>query len=340
MVSRRARTALLSVLAGLVGIAAIAVAAAIPADQRSVASSEGGPALTDDDGGSPLFEVPALAPGERLQRCIRVRYRGDADASVGLTADVAGPLADHTSVMVEAGRGGGFGSCDGFDGEVVFRGTFARAESGLADARRWQARSDEAHTYRFTVAASDTLPEAPSRFSADIAWRATGGDDASRPPEPPTTPPNDGAPAGDPPGPAPPPDPPPGETPANPPPPEPTRDASGSTPPGSRAKRHASRADPGGREAQGGVRTPGLDAGTNDDDKGGVGQTVQRALDAAARAAVEAAKRGTFPLLLLGAMLLFIAVQNRIDARDPKLALAPIFDTPDVPFEPPPGEKR
>ena len=40
--------------------------------------------------------------------------------------------------------------------------------------------------------------------------------------------------------------------------------------------------------------------------------------------AIEAAKRLAFPLALALIVLLFVAVQNRIDRKDPKLALAPI----------------
>jgi hypothetical protein len=39
------------------------------------------------------------------------------------------------------------------------------------------------------------------------------------------------------------------------------------------------------------------------------------------------------PLALLVAMLLFIRVQNRLDGRDPKLALAPMYPDPDLPFD-------
>jgi hypothetical protein len=40
--------------------------------------------------------------------------------------------------------------------------------------------------------------------------------------------------------------------------------------------------------------------------------------------AIEAAKRLAFPLALALIVLLFVAVQNRIDRKDPKLALAPV----------------
>ena len=47
---------------------------------------------------------------------------------------------------------------------------------------------------------------------------------------------------------------------------------------------------------------------------------------------VTAAKNGAFPMSLLGLVGLFLAVQNRIDRNDPKLALAPIYAEPDLGF--------
>jgi hypothetical protein len=44
--------------------------------------------------------------------------------------------------------------------------------------------------------------------------------------------------------------------------------------------------------------------------------------------AILAAEALAFPLALAVIVLLFVAVQNRIDRKDPKLALAPI--TPDL----------
>jgi large repetitive protein len=47
-----------------------------------------------------------------------------------------------------------------------------------------------------------------------------------------------------------------------------------------------------------------------------------------------------FPLLLLGFVLVFIVVQNRIDRRDPKLALASIAADDQVEFQPPPSRRE
>jgi len=41
-------------------------------------------------------------------------------------------------------------------------------------------------------------------------------------------------------------------------------------------------------------------------------------------------------LLLFLVLLLFLAVQDRIDRNDPKLALAPVYGEPDLPFDMPP----
>jgi hypothetical protein len=62
---------------------------------------------------------------------------------------------------------------------------------------------------------------------------------------------------------------------------------------------------------------------------------VQRAAHA-----VGAAGGGTgFPLLLVGLVLAFLVVQNRIDRRDPKLALASIAADDTVEFQPPPSRR-
>jgi hypothetical protein len=48
------------------------------------------------------------------------------------------------------------------------------------------------------------------------------------------------------------------------------------------------------------------------------------------------ARHSGFPLGVLVALVLFLLLQDQIDRRDPKLALAPEYDEPDLPFERPP----
>jgi hypothetical protein len=48
------------------------------------------------------------------------------------------------------------------------------------------------------------------------------------------------------------------------------------------------------------------------------------------------AQHSGFPVVLLVVVLLFIAFQNRLDDKDPKLALAPIHREPMLRYLPPP----
>jgi hypothetical protein len=65
---------------------------------------------------------------------------------------------------------------------------------------------------------------------------------------------------------------------------------------------------------------------------------LRRVLERIARVAAEVGKRSAFPTGLLLLVVIFLALQNRIDRRDPKLALAPVHATPDLPFGEP-GEE-
>jgi len=55
-------------------------------------------------------------------------------------------------------------------------------------------------------------------------------------------------------------------------------------------------------------------------------------LNAAGRLVKPVLERSAFPLLLLVLVALFLLVQDHIDRRDPKLALAPLRAEPDLPF--------
>jgi hypothetical protein len=60
---------------------------------------------------------------------------------------------------------------------------------------------------------------------------------------------------------------------------------------------------------------------------------------AVATAITEHPDKSVFPLSLILLVVAFLAVQNRIDRGDPKLALAPTFADPDLEFRPPPGNE-
>jgi hypothetical protein len=59
---------------------------------------------------------------------------------------------------------------------------------------------------------------------------------------------------------------------------------------------------------------------------------LRRVLQKIAQVAAEVGKRSAFPTGLLVLVVIFLTLQNRIDRRDPKLALAPVHPTPDLPF--------
>ena len=67
---------------------------------------------------------------------------------------------------------------------------------------------------------------------------------------------------------------------------------------------------------------------------GRIGAAIEEAVVDAARIAAPAAERAAFPAGLLLLLGLFLAFQNRLDGRDPKLAVAPVHKTPDLGFEP------
>jgi hypothetical protein len=71
-----------------------------------------------------------------------------------------------------------------------------------------------------------------------------------------------------------------------------------------------------------------------------VTQHVSKAVQGVVNAVSHAGGGTGFPLLLLFVVLAFLVMQNRIDRRDPKLALASVAADDTVEFLPPPGRGR
>jgi hypothetical protein len=83
--------------------------------------STGAVALTDDDAGSARFQVDNMVPGDTDSRCIKVTANSSVPGTVKGYAvnpvlSVHG-LENYVKVKIEAGTGGGFGSCNGFASE-------------------------------------------------------------------------------------------------------------------------------------------------------------------------------------------------------------------------------
>jgi hypothetical protein len=330
------RGRLLQALPIVVVVVAIPLALAVARDGdapvRAAAAGEAG--VTDDDGGTPMFALTALAPGRSTSRCIRIRYDGDGGGSVRLDGKIKGSaLASRIALVVERGSGGSFEGCRGFRGERVFAGTLA--EFAAADGRVWRADDGDAATYRFTATAASDLPEREDHTAATFTWHATaipvdgdGDPPGGGPGGPGGGPPvHAGVPGGRP-GAVSPGTPGAGGTGGG----AGGRDARGGDRPGRRRGSGGGAGERGGTSGSGGGATAGGagGAGAPHDARGG----LRRAFDALASAAVDVGERAAFPLLLLILIGLFLAAQHRIDGRDPKLALAPVHAETDLPFTP------
>jgi hypothetical protein len=91
----------------------------------------------------------------------------------------------------------------------------------------------------------------------------------------------------------------------------------------------------------GGDPTGGGTAEATAPEADGVWDSIAARLAPVIRAVREVASAARFPIVLLIAMVLFLLLQDSIDRRDPKLALAPVFPEPDVEFPTaPPGDLK
>lgn len=151
---------------------------AAPSAPGGQGAAPAGVQLLDDDGGSPLFTVPALGPGASVANCLAVSYDGEEPAAVRLLARVAGELADHVDVVVEVGDGATFGRCDGFvRAAVVFEGTLsALAATGPDGVLAYDAEpGGTIRSFRVTTTlrAEAEPPTGTVTAVADLLWRAT-----------------------------------------------------------------------------------------------------------------------------------------------------------------------
>ena len=122
--------------------------------------STGAVALTDDDAGSARFQVDNMTPGDTDSRCIKVTANSSVPGTVKGYAvnpvlSVHG-LENYIKIKIEAGAGGGFGSCDGFSSEqTIVNGAtlaqFAAIDDFDSAVGGWDvAAGTHSRTYRLT----------------------------------------------------------------------------------------------------------------------------------------------------------------------------------------------
>lgn len=301
-------------------------AAMLAAGPPPPGAADGTVTLTDDDGGSAMFHAEDLVPGRPVTRCIAVSYTAGGDpAEVRLFADAAGDLRRHLNLVVEVGSGGGFRDCTGFRGAVVYDGTLDRfvtahgaAETSLPTLST--SGGPRSRVFRFTLEPRGVAAAQGRTATATFTWLL---DAAAQPPpaqagpaaEPAVPRPRLGA----------------GDRPAS-----PGTDA-GPVAAGVQLAPAAS--------ANGEVGRRAASSGTDPRPTPAHGEptaAVARSRDggladllaALGRMLAAVAERSVIPVLLLVVMLLFVAVQDRIDRGDPKLAQAPIERHPDLEFRP------
>lgn len=367
-------------MAGLVVLAAVLAAYSVPA---SAAGSTASVSLFDDDGNVALFDPAALAPGVPRTSCISVgaQHAVPGDSVRVAVTDVSGALAPYLTVTVETGSGASFGSCVGFTGGLTWTGSLAAlAAASVGDGvpTGWEPSVHPSRSFRVTALLADDPAAAGLTARGRFAWRLVPGPAAPPTPTPtPTVPPTrptvaptvdpgsgtaspsppasgaptptrtgtgdpDGTvdPGSEPPGPD---DPDPGATPAGPgtvtgPPPAAPPATGGLVRPGGPDAVTDLGAAPGPGAGEQATPTPDLVIGAVR--IAVVRETVRRV----AETALTLARQPQYPLSAMGLAGLFLLVQDLIDRRDPKLAVARVTQRDDrVPFPdlfPPGGGRR
>lgn len=147
-----------------------------PPLQVRIRSPQAAPRL-GTDASSPLFMEMNMAPGHTATRCVSVRNLGLQRADVRLSATTEDEgLARNVLMAIEAGRGGDYGDCSGFEGDVIFRGTLAQLAGEHRDfatglAAPFALGSGSSMSYRFTQQLADSTPQGRAA-RAGFIWQA------------------------------------------------------------------------------------------------------------------------------------------------------------------------
>lgn len=264
--------------------------------------------LSDDDAAAALFSATELAPGAPVAACLAIAFRSSGAAALRLHGRSEGPtLAPRLQLVVEAGVGGRFGSCDGFAGTSIYRGTLEDFAARHHDyASGLPIAVPDASAFRLTVEVVDDNAAQGSEAGATFTWEARAVPPGSQTTETTVTPPaatpttvtsTTSAPVV-------------GTT--------ATATSGAPTPTGSHEPAPLGEPAPSSRRAK--LIPRGEPRGDS-------------LFQAIWRGAVFVLERAAFPGLLLVVAGIFLLVQDRIDRKDPKLALAPVHPDPDLRFE-------
>lgn len=305
--------------AAAVGVALACAAPALPA----YAATDPVRIWTDATG--PLFESTNLRPGTARPQCLTLGYQGRDGTALRMAASTSGGLGSYLDLTVSVGSGGAYGRCSEFVGVEVYTGTLGDFSTRYADPSSGLALDDGAVgtgtvSIRVTLRLRDDNAAQGRTAESSFVWYALGaGADPAQPPDvevpvtggvPPTTP-----------------------TPVTAAPTTPARPTTTAGPP-SATPQPASPTPSASPELTLAPTYGGPPAATGGGGSRSLWEQVVDAASETVRAAGPAVVKGArIPLYLLPLVLVYLLIQNEIDRRDPKLALAPAYADPDLPFD-------
>ncbi len=129
--------------------------------------------LTDNDAGSAMFNVSAIAGGDSAVGCIEVAYSGSLNPEVRLYgASTAGDgLEAYLDLTIE--RGDGTCAAFGTDGDLgVYLGAATDYATGVDNWQPTGGGPDDTFPYRFTITLQDTSAAQGGTATVDFTWEA------------------------------------------------------------------------------------------------------------------------------------------------------------------------
>ena len=245
---------------------------------------------------APLFKLKDMAPGRRYERCIVIAADSAGSVVRFAVGGVSGTLTPWLRVEGTTGTGTSR-TCDDFvsEGTAFYNGSLAALNSGGAEGvpTGWVPSGPERRTFRLAVQVADDNRAAGAHTVATLTWRL------QEPQAVPSTAPVTRSPVG------------PG-TPAVKPSATPSITTSATTAPMASSAPSGPAASP----------TPSTS----------IASCVPSTTAQIGKLLAGVAPVSWLALLLLLLVVLFLAIQDRLDRRDPKLAHAPLRGDPDQAF--------
>lgn len=139
--------------------------------------------LTDNDGGSAIFNSTMLDGGQAVTKCINVTYSGTFTTGTHVkmyTSAVSGALAPYLDVVVDEGTGATDTACTGFVDDPaasIYTGTLSNfgtsATSYATAVGDWQpSGTPVTRTYRITTTVQNDANAQGKTAAATFNWEA------------------------------------------------------------------------------------------------------------------------------------------------------------------------